>query len=173
MNLTFNGIEYPILAEFMRTKGSKQQELIPVGQDTDREIETRRRFYVIDHPSGKKWIKVYAGNLGMSCKSEYEATRAVKRPWTCIEGLGMCRAVVAYGYDPELEGIMFEFVEGTKPTILSQEQKILLREWIKEHNIIHYDLNYNNIIIKSDKEMILIDFEVSVDRNVRKDFGVC
>ena len=156
--------DFTILKELYRSRGSRDQRFV---DENDPNVEDRRKFYIVQAPDRKMWVKQYLGNLG-NIQKEYDSTVKHRRPWAVYNDM-LCRAVWAYGMDEDC--IFFEYLDGYEHFEPNDMEQELITEWVSLHKIQHYDLCHNNVL-KKDNEIVMIDFEYSVDRSVYDEMGL-
>ena len=171
--MLFNDVEYTLLDELYRSKGSLDQRFV---EKDDECVEDRRKFYVLQDPKTERkfWIKQYTGEMG-DLHYEHKTTRKHVRPFA-VNDTGICRAVRCLDIDLKIDALSFEYLEGfNKIDEFTPEMLELIKMWFRLHRVRHYDLCPNNTMIgdwNGKMQIVLIDFEPSLDRNAMKDLGL-
>ncbi len=164
---------YEIVKEMWRTKGSRNQTLVTDGDEIPdmMVIEGRRKFLHLRRENVDYWAKQYTGDMGDVTK-EYDRTRKYSaRSMVAIDGVGVCRGVRAHCLDLTQDLILFEYIPGSSLKELTPEYMSLIRLFVQENGVNYWDLCANNVmLIEGNRpELICIDFEESLDRNIIKE----
>jgi len=177
--MKFDGLEYEVITELYRTKGSYAQILTENIPD-HRIVESRRKFYIVEREGIKYFVKQYVekgyggGDLDYPQNIEYEfqTTRKLKGIVKTTDGEIDVPEVFARNDD----SILFEFLHNYDKATLSQITRvaILVREWVKEKRIDNWDMCPNNVMVRKGAgfSLMAIDFEFSHDRHPMEDYNL-